>query len=68
MCVFSKPKITTVKAPEPAPTPTEEDKQVTAARDRELQRRRMAGHRTTLLTGGMGLRAPATGRKTLLGQ
>lgn len=67
MCIFSTPEIETVKAPEPEPAPTEEDKAVTAARDAERRRRLASGQRTTLLTGGT-LSAPQTARKTLLGQ
>ena len=67
MCLFSTPSVTPVAAPEPDPTPTEEDKAVTAARDAERRRRAMSGQKATLLTGG-ALGVPTTTRKVLLGQ
>ena len=62
----SKPKL-----PDPAPPPPQrEDPDVQAARERELERNRLArGRRTTLLTGGEGVtEAAPVARKTLLGQ
>lgn len=61
------------KAPDapagPAPAPTEQSAEVSAAREDERRRRAAAaGMSSTILTGNQGLAAPAsTGAKTLLG-
>ena len=67
MC-FGSPDIPA--PPEPIRTPTEQDQAVVSAMESERRRRAAAaGLKSTLLTGGQGLTAPAaTQQKTLLGQ
>ena len=70
--IFRKPKMPPLPPVQPAPPPppsevSEEEKEVIAAEQREMARKRK-GRRSTILTGPLGVEEEAeTENKTLLG-